>query len=234
MTCESIRKTFNSDARDYKAKINQYHFHRRISLLKSRLNRIQKKSKILEVGVGPANSMREYVSLFNFVVGVDLSENMLQQAKKNLNNESGWCLTQGNAEQLPFQSDSFDVIISVELLQYLYDLELFFSDVERVLKRGGRIIIINWNGYYDFLQFLRLKLGLGTKSHGTRYPTPDDIIAHLRKHGFTDVDCTGVSIFPLTPRLLWGLMRAIDSSILLKILKRRSLIYLIEARLTER
>ena len=41
----------------------------------------------------------------------------------------------------PFESDSFDSLVSFEVMEHVDDIEVFFSEIVRVLKPGGKIIV---------------------------------------------------------------------------------------------
>lgn len=69
------------------------------------------------------------------ISGLDLSENMVKTAKKNL---PEGIFEQGSIEELPFADNSFSHIMSIEALYYVGNLEKAFSEIARVLKPGGK------------------------------------------------------------------------------------------------
>jgi len=69
------------------------------------------------------------------ISGLDLSENMVKTASKNLPNGD---FKRGSIEELPFADNSFSHIISIEALYYVGDLKRAFSEIARVLKPGGK------------------------------------------------------------------------------------------------
>lgn len=76
--------------------------------------------KILEVPVGTGR-ITEYVLKKGFsLTGIDISQEMLSLAKKKLSHFDESCLLMvGDAENLPFQEESFDGVISVRLFGHL-------------------------------------------------------------------------------------------------------------------
>lgn len=72
------------------------------------------------------------------LTGLDLAPNMLQQARERL--EDQVCLIQGDAEQLPFADQTFDLVVSSSTFQWLTQLDRCFDEVIRVLKPGGRFV----------------------------------------------------------------------------------------------
>jgi demethylmenaquinone methyltransferase / 2-methoxy-6-polyprenyl-1,4-benzoquinol methylase len=72
------------------------------------------------------------------VVGVDPSRGMLREARKALAGP----LVQGRAEALPFRDDYFDMLSMGFALRHVADLEVAFREYWRVLKRGGRLLLL--------------------------------------------------------------------------------------------
>lgn len=67
----------------------------------------------------------------------------------------------GNAESLPFPDESFDVVLSTQVLEHLPEPERALAEAVRVLKRGGRLILTVpgvWPTHeapHDFWRFTR-------------------------------------------------------------------------------
>ena len=72
------------------------------------------------------------------VIGVDPSRGMLREAQKALSAP----LLQGRAEALPFRSHSFDMLSMGFALRHVVDLEVAFQEYRRVLKAGGRLLLL--------------------------------------------------------------------------------------------
>lgn len=52
-----------------------------------------------------------------------------------------------DSQYLPFKSDSLDMVFSVSAVDYIADPQLFFRESHRILKDGGRILVITYNFY---------------------------------------------------------------------------------------
>jgi len=91
--------------------------------------------KILDAGAGTG---RLAVELAKFpgakVTALDVSAEMLDRLKKK--NQNIECVV-GDAENLPFMSGSFDVVLAAFLMVHLKDPRRFFDEAYRVLKDGG-------------------------------------------------------------------------------------------------
>ena len=101
-------------------------------------------TKLLEVGVGTGLALETYPEDAE-VVGVDLSESMLAEAEQ-LIDDSGWDhvrVMPMNAENLEFEDSSFDVVTSFHTISVVSDPEAMMSEMVRVCRPGGSILIVN-------------------------------------------------------------------------------------------
>jgi SAM-dependent methyltransferase len=99
---------------------------------------------VLEVGCGTGVLAREVVKRVGpngAVTGLDLSESMLGVARELCPDVD---FRQGNAMSLPFDDKSFDVAIASFVLMFVPDPVLAVSELWRVLKPGGRVVITVW------------------------------------------------------------------------------------------
>lgn len=82
------------------------------------------------------------------VTGVDLSTAMMKKARMKAEESNlSLNLIQGDAECLPFQDEIFDIIVNRHLIWALISPEIALQEWHRVLKKGGKILIIDdvWN-----------------------------------------------------------------------------------------
>jgi SAM-dependent methyltransferase len=77
------------------------------------------------------------------VVGIDLMPEMLQRAKENLTlaNLDNVTYEEASSDKLSFPDENFDVVISNGVFNLVPDKAKAFSEVFRVLKPGGRLMI---------------------------------------------------------------------------------------------
>lgn len=104
---------------------------------------IQPGSILLDVGCGAGFDLYVAARLTGpggKVYGVDLTEAMVARARENLEQA---CITnaevrQAEAESLPFEDDTFDVVVSNGVINLSPEKETLFREINRVLKPGGR------------------------------------------------------------------------------------------------
>lgn len=93
------------------------------------------------------------------IVGVDLSEQMLAQARRKLQAFSHIKFQRATVRSLPFPTQSFDVVISANSFHYFDDPLASLQEMRRVLKLDGRLVLLDWcrDGWFCHLCDLILK-----------------------------------------------------------------------------
>ncbi|MCI5919226.1 MAG: methyltransferase domain-containing protein [Roseburia sp.] len=97
----------------------------------------------LEVAAGTCICGRALAPFVKDITCLDLTEEMLAQGKK-LAEESelkNIYFEIGNAEKLPYESETFDLVITRLSLHHFTNPKKPFSEMKRVLKKGGKLII---------------------------------------------------------------------------------------------
>lgn len=102
---------------------------------KELIKKYSKGDKVLELGCG----FGEYISMFNDSYGCDISFNALKKAKLFFPSDKYF---QANAEFLPLKDESFDCILLIDVLEHTENDENIIYELKRILKKGGRVIIL--------------------------------------------------------------------------------------------
>ena len=95
-------------------------------------------AEMLEVGSGRGGGSKyvyEYLKPKK-VTGIDIAHNAVDLANKNLASD-GLQFLQGNAENIPFDDESFDAVFNVESCHAYGSVPAFLKEVKRVLRPGG-------------------------------------------------------------------------------------------------
>lgn len=101
---------------------------------------LAKPSRLLAIGCGRGELEKTFEKLRHTVVSLDLSLPMLRAAAQRYGLKA---LVQADAHDLPFASESFDIVLLPESLGYL-QADAAFREAARVLKKRGRLLITTY------------------------------------------------------------------------------------------
>jgi SAM-dependent methyltransferase len=102
-------------------------------------------ARILDVGCGLGLYVRHFRTCSDDVWGVDVDAERVAEASRTLPN-----IQQASAEALPFADESFDVVLSHEVLEHVTDDRQAVVEAYRVLGHGGRLVVFVPNRWYPF------------------------------------------------------------------------------------
>ncbi|MBO4348228.1 MAG: class I SAM-dependent methyltransferase, partial [Candidatus Methanomethylophilaceae archaeon] len=150
----TTRKAWDAAAKEYKAIVErQLSSSDRDVWMKMVYQNAPKKERlrVLDIGTGPGFFTIALSLDGHDVTGVDLSEGMLEVARKNAEEFGAECdFRQMNADRLYFESDTFDLVISRNVTWTITDMEECYREWRRVLAPGGRVIVFDSNFNWNF------------------------------------------------------------------------------------
>jgi SAM-dependent methyltransferase len=161
--------------------------------------------RVLDVGCGEGRFAAELAHAGVTVVGVDVAEEALRRARANHPDldlrvvpvEGPW----------PLADASFDVVWAGETIEHVADTAGWLSEVRRVLRSGGSLLLST--PAHSRLAMLGLALSRrGLDEHfdprgdHLRFYTRSTLKRLLEDFGFEDVDVRGAGRMPGAPRLL--------------------------------
>ena len=99
---------------------------------------------VLELGCGLGDLLADMAEAGHACHAVEESPEMVAAARETLQHrkldKKAWVI-QGTAQRLPFSDQSFDSVVSTFPAEYIYDSDVI-AEVERVLRPGGRLIVV--------------------------------------------------------------------------------------------
>jgi len=166
-----------------------------------------KNKSVLEIGVGAGTDFESWCQYGSKVSGVDLTRRAVEMTRKRLRingiiPSENIDVKQINAERLPFDSSSYDIVYSWGVIHHTKRPKSILSEAHRVLKKGGVLKgmiyhVPSWVGLMLYLRYGLLggRPGVSQKkvisnnleSPGTRAYTKKEGEKMLKKIGFKKV-----------------------------------------------
>ena len=188
--------------------------------------------RVIDIGCGPGflcKRMAAVVSPTGRVLGIDISEDLIDFATKNKNNDPIEYRA-GDATALPVEPAQFDVAVSTQVIEYLADANAALHEIARVVRPGGRAFIVDT----DFNSWIwhaadagrMSQIMKGWEMHCADPQLPRTLIPRLRAFGFTIVGVEGYPIVNTTYRpgdFSHGLSQLIADFLLTRGFERRVL-----------
>jgi ubiquinone/menaquinone biosynthesis C-methylase UbiE len=138
--------------------------------------------RVLEVACGRGGFVRELARAGAHVTGCDFSSAALRATSTKLAALDSQCsasLIQGDAQNLPFADNSFDVLVSCETIEHLPDVQSALLGMHRVSRPGGKLFLTTPN-YANFM-------GLYEAYSHFRHPSREDDQPFDRRQWFLQI-----------------------------------------------
>ena len=152
---------------------------------------------LLEVGCGTGHWSRFFYSLGYDVCGVDVSEEMIAVARKNV---PGCCFDISDARDLPFSASSFDIVASITALEFIPDPEAAIMEMVRCVRPGGALVLGTLNRLAPINRD-RLEKGEEPYASGHLF-SPDELMDAVAPLGETGMTASSLDQGQNPPRIL--------------------------------
>ncbi len=166
-----VRSLFDRIARRYDLinDIQSCGLHRLWKRKVVHLANVQDGDRALDLCCGTGDLAQRIQQAGAKVVGLDFSTEMLNHATKRAAKLSNISFVRADAQKLPFHDETFDIVTAGYGLRNLADWEVGLAEMNRVLKSGGRMVVLEFgrpNGliwrsvYFAYLKLFVPILGL--------------------------------------------------------------------------
>jgi ubiquinone/menaquinone biosynthesis C-methylase UbiE len=180
------------------SKLTYAPFARFIGKIVGSLAPLESGSTIVDLGTGPGILSIELHKLVPQakIIGVDLSSDMLEIARKNADEAgmSDYETRLGKAEEIPIESNSVNLVVTQSSFHEWHDQRKGLSEMLRILKPGGSLILKDYNRAWlsawrrGLLKFLLTMVGESYEDHVGMFKfTFDEVADLLKEAGFDEI-----------------------------------------------
>jgi ubiquinone biosynthesis O-methyltransferase len=147
-------------SKDWETKINNLETNKRLKVVFDDLINTKelKNVKFLEVGCGLGYFSNKAFRLGAKVTGIDIGSSLVSINKKKTPKGN---FKVASASNLPFKNNQFDIVLSTEVIEHVDNQKKALSEMIRVLKKGGILVITTPNKIFkplfDFLSFVKIR-----------------------------------------------------------------------------
>ena len=140
-------------ALNYVGAVKTHIYHKdRIRSMKYLLRNINKKKfKVLDFGCGDGYEYKKLNLKTKSYIGIDVSQHMIDLASKTLGKKNNSFFVGGVEKLKKIKSNSIDLILAFEVIGYFKEkeIDLFFKQVRRILKKNCYFATTNGNELFD-------------------------------------------------------------------------------------
>lgn len=184
---------FEHIGEDFEKYMSSYDVTQRLHLIFKKLLPPSSSFKTgLEVGCGTGRITASYVGIVEDLMVSDLSPVLAEKVAKKLTCR----FSAENACELSFPDESFDVVVSSECIEHTPDPIQAITEMTRVLKPGGTLVITTPNKLWYPLLYVSEKLKIRKFSGPEHWLWPGEIKQCVLKQGFSIVRTGGCHLFP--------------------------------------
>lgn len=142
---------------------------RTLEVITNKLRRLGTLSggRLLDVGCGDGTFTILLGTKFREIHGIDVQESYLMQFRQTVQNDARFSVSNMSASDMSFPDNHFDTLVTIETLEHVPDLIGAASEMSRVLKPGGELLITVPNRWFPFENHgMRIR----SRNFGSRIP----------------------------------------------------------------
>jgi demethylmenaquinone methyltransferase/2-methoxy-6-polyprenyl-1,4-benzoquinol methylase len=137
--------------------------------------------KLLDVGSGSGVVTEALARGCGEIVALEPDERRIALGRSR---RPALTFVQGYAESMTFETGSFDRVTAVGALHHMHDQPRALAEMRRVLREGGRLVLMDFYPDSGMGRFLRV---VGGSLHRRGLRSPEQVVEAIRSAGFRDV-----------------------------------------------
>lgn len=184
---------YESFAESFDSKMNMYDTQKRLEVVYNELlDEDIKGKKLLDAGCGTGWFSKWACDRKAIVTSMDLGEKLLAQVAKKCDSHR----IVGSILDMPFADNTFDVIVSSEVIEHVPEPTQAMRELFRVLKPGGILILTTPNSIWYFSVYIANKLKLRPYQGLENWTGWFEMKKKLKAIGFEIQKMIGIHLFP--------------------------------------
>lgn len=199
---------YDSIASDFDVIMNHYDLQRRLEVVFDQLlgETDLAGSKVLDAGCGTGHFSRRSLASGADVVSVDIGVNLLEEARKKGIRKP----VASDVTKLAFPDNTFDIVISSECIEHTPSPETAVSELIRVLRPGGTIVLTCPNRFWHWSCRVANALGIRPYCGLENWPSWDSLRSWTKANGIEIREHIGLHLFPFVLKPTHGMLRFLD------------------------
>jgi len=148
----SVKKQYDKVGRDYLSGQQKFFSKREDQAIRFIIDSLPnlKRKNILDFGCGNGKDIKRYEKIgAKNIYGIDTSEFMVSEAKKNVKSSDN--IFVADIQKTQFKNNYFNVVVGRFSFHYLNEFDLAFKEVSRILKKGGILIFVVHHPFKDLI-----------------------------------------------------------------------------------
>jgi SAM-dependent methyltransferase len=147
----------------------------------AQIDLLKPQDRILEIGCGIGTVVHELSKKGHDVIGTDISGEAIEYGRKKYSDIS---LEVQAAEILPYEDESFEVVLSFDLFEHIAAIDKHISEVRRVLLPGGYYLFQTPNRYSNIIYETLWTKSLQWRRYHPSLHSPGQLRRRMARHGF--------------------------------------------------
>ena len=142
---------------------------------------LRPEDRILEIGCGIGTVVNDLGSKGHDITGIDISCEAIEYGRKKYGDIH---LEVQAAETLPYEDESFEVVLSFDLFEHIAAIDKHVSEVRRVLRPGGYYLFQTPNRYSNIIYETLWTKSLQWRQYHPSLHSPGQLRRRMARHGF--------------------------------------------------
>ena len=199
---------YDSIASDFDVIMNHYDLQRRLEVIFDELlsGKDLKGCRLLDAGCGTGYFSKRSLASGANVISVDIGVNLLHEARK----KGATKPVASDITKLAFADNTFDVVISSECIEHTPSPANAVSELARVLRPGGTLVLTCPNRFWHWSCRLANALGIRPYCGLENWPSWSSLRRWSTANGIDIRQHVGLHLFPFVLKPTHGLLRVLD------------------------